>query len=65
VIALAERLQIVVAPGVFLIAIPGVQKFGSDLASELWSVNGLLGKDWRDDCEDKHDAEQFDSHEIR
>jgi len=58
------RLQIVVAPGVFLIAVPGVQKFGPDLIGELWFVDRLLRKDWRNDREDQNDAEQFESHEI-
>src|ERR1700704_3775960 len=53
-IGLSERPQIVVSPRIFLVAIPGMQKFGADLGCELRSGNWFLGEDtWRSDCADQ------------
>jgi hypothetical protein len=47
VIALAKGLQVIVSPGVFLVATPGVQKFRPHISayrpSELWSAGLIFG----------------------
>src|SRR5687768_4011954 len=45
--SLAERLQFVVPPAMFFIAVPGMQKFGSDLGGERASICWALRCDER------------------
>ncbi len=42
VVSLAQRFQIIVAPGIFLVTVPGVKKFCFYFSRKLTSVNWVL-----------------------